>query len=188
MRRSLAWGKELEAFPILAEISDFSLGLMPKKSDDVRKHAVRLAARAILVRRDGKIALMKVSKWGYHKLPGGGVNLNESVESALERELLEETGVSSKTYGLLGVIVETRRRFRIVQVSYCFLAKALAEGRPRLEKGELAEGFKLEWFKPQEAVRILKADRPRNYGGKFIVARDLRFLQGASRQPPAKFL
>ena len=62
-----------------------------------------VAARAI---RDGKILLVKEAKgsfvdcWG---LPKGGVDSGESPETAVIRELIEETGISGSIIGLSAV-------------------------------------------------------------------------------------
>lgn len=39
----------------------------------------RKAARAVVLDSDGSVALLHVSKFGYHKLPGGGVEENEDL-------------------------------------------------------------------------------------------------------------
>lgn len=56
----------------LLEISDESLGMVPP-SPPVAPRA-RTAARAILFAPDGKIALLRVGRHGFHKLPGGGLD------------------------------------------------------------------------------------------------------------------
>ncbi len=49
--------------------------------------------RAIII-RDGHILVMRRNKFGdkYYTLPGGGIDVGETAEEALKRELLEETG------------------------------------------------------------------------------------------------
>ena len=69
-------------------INDEDVGLETNKDADYKP---RTAARAVL-KKDGRIALLHVTKHNYYKLPGGGVDEGESIEQALERELLEEVG------------------------------------------------------------------------------------------------
>lgn len=55
---------------------------------------MRKASRAIII-KDNKLLVTKRNKFGeeYYILIGGGVELGESLEEALYRELLEESGV-----------------------------------------------------------------------------------------------
>lgn len=52
----------------------------------------RPAAYAILL-REQKILLLKMKATGKYHLPGGGVEINERLEAALQREMQEETGI-----------------------------------------------------------------------------------------------
>ena len=66
----------------------------------------RLAAKA-LIRRDDKILLARLSahavETGRWTLPGGGVDHGESPETALVREVEEETGLAATVGALVGV-------------------------------------------------------------------------------------
>jgi 8-oxo-dGTP diphosphatase len=66
----------------------------------------RLAAKA-LIRRDGRILLARLSaravETGRWTLPGGGVDHGESPETALVREVAEETGLDASVGTLVGV-------------------------------------------------------------------------------------
>ncbi len=50
----------------------------------------RTAARGVIL-REGKLLMIHTDR-GDYKFPGGGVEPGESLEAALRRELLEETG------------------------------------------------------------------------------------------------
>ena len=64
---------------------------------------LQVGASVIVEDRQGRILLEKRTDnglWGY---PGGGTELDERVENAAKRELLEETGLTANSMTLFGV-------------------------------------------------------------------------------------
>ena len=156
------------------EISDVDIKEEVKEVD----YRARTAARAIL-NHNGKIALLHVTKHKYYKLPGGGVDEGESIQQGLIREIKEEVGCTFELKGEVGEIIEHRSHFGLVQTSHCFLAKVLEEGEPNFTEKELNDGFEIVWAPFDEAVELLRNSKPLLYEGKFIVLRDLKFLEEA---------
>ncbi len=72
---------------------------------------------------------------GHFALPGGFVEVGETVETAAAREAKEETGLDIKIVKLLGVYSDPLRDPRGHTVSVCFLAK----GRGNLKAGSDAK-------------------------------------------------
>ena len=150
-----------------------------RKTDSDKKYTLRKASRAIVI-NNSKIALLFVSKHNYHKLPGGGVESGEDLETALHREILEETGCNIKIKQDIGMIIEYRDDKDMRQESYCYLAEVDGEIKaPSFTDEEKDDGFKLIWVTIDEAVSLLKKDRPKTESGRFIQVRDLTFLEKA---------
>ncbi len=151
--------------------------------EELAGYEARQAARAVVFDKEGKVALLFVSKLNYHKLPGGGVDEGESLEEALRRECREEIGCEIKITGEIGTTIEHRKLFKIKQESFCYLAEVVGEkGEPAFMDDEIEEGFSVLWVGCDEAIKILEADQSDDYQGKFIKIRDLAFLRGVKIQ------
>jgi len=162
---------------LLSEINDKDVGA---KSKEGIKYRLRRAARAVIFDNDSKVAILHVSKRGYHKLPGGGFEEGEDVKAALNREVMEETGCTINAGEDVGLTIETRDEFEIVQLSYCFIGDVKKNrGKLGFTEKEISQGFELIWVSLDEAIRLIKNDKPENYEGKYIVKRDLIFLEKA---------
>ncbi|MBU0998425.1 NUDIX domain-containing protein [Patescibacteria group bacterium] len=156
---------------LIKEISD--LDFDPNhKMGDINDYSIRKAARGILI-NNGKIALLNVIKINYHKLPGGGVEKDESINEAFKREVMEETGCKCEILDQSGIIIEWRDQFKLIQISYVFVGKVIGKiGKSKLEQGEIDKGFKLEWIPFEKIDKVLKKDNSSNHEGKFIQIRD----------------
>jgi 8-oxo-dGTP diphosphatase len=151
---------------------------------EVKGYTVRKAARAIVIDENNKIALLHVSKKGYYKLPGGGLEDSEDISTALRRECQEEIGCDVEVVGEIGSIVEYRKMFLRKQISYCYLAKVTGgKGTPKFTDEELKDGFERVWLpyeKALEAIARSKTTDPE--GNVYIVPRDSIFLEAAKER------
>lgn len=141
----------------------------------------RRAARAVVLGEQGQVYLLHMAARNYHKLPGGGIDDDEEIKDALQRELFEEIGCPAEITQEIGEITERRNEWGLEQTSYCYLAKQNGPLRQTaLEEGEIEDGAETVVAKTiDEAISLLEADRPNNYDGKFIQQRDLCFLRAA---------
>ncbi len=163
---------------VLLEISDKETNNgLPERFD--KPYVLRKAARAVVFNERKEMAFQFVSKHNYYKLPGGGVEQGETILDALKREIREEVGCEDiKVINEIGIIIEYRNKFDILQISYCYLAKTLGKiDSPDYDKEEIEEGLESLWVPIDKAINLLRNSKPEDYQGKFIIKRDLFFLE-----------
>jgi len=162
---------------IIREISDATLGI----GLDVclgEKYELRKTARAVLVNETGEIATVFLARDNFHKLPGGGLEIGESILSALKREVLEEIGCQCEVTEPIGVVLEYRAKYHLLQISYAFGARVVGDiGIPQLEDKEIEEGLRVEWLNPREALARMKTEQSDRYESQFILAREVAILE-----------
>jgi len=163
---------------LLAELSDGSIGLDGGFERLKSDYVLRKSARAILLDTSGNMATQYLEKYTFHKLPGGGVDDGESIERALRREVLEEVGCDCRILRPVGVVIEYRNKYSLLNISYCYLAEVVgAVGQPKLEAEEIEEGQVTLWLDPIEVLEKMKTDVPGKYEGHFILKREVAFLE-----------
>jgi 8-oxo-dGTP pyrophosphatase MutT (NUDIX family) len=145
-----------------------------------KENKYRKAVRAVVMDDNNKVALINVSKLNYYKLPGGGIEGEESMEQALKRECLEEVGCDVNIGAEIGSVLEHRDKINTDQESFCFLTKAVGKkGQPALVGYEITDGFEPVWADIDEAILLVENSKPTSYDGPFIKIRDFVFLKKA---------
>ncbi|WP_141583272.1 NUDIX hydrolase [Actinomadura sp. WMMA1423] len=90
-----------------------------------------VAASAVVINEHGEVLMQRRADSGLWALPGGGMNLDESLPGTAVREVKEETGYDVEVTGLVGTYTdprhiiaysdgEVRRQFNV-----CFKARLL---------------------------------------------------------------
>jgi 8-oxo-dGTP pyrophosphatase MutT (NUDIX family) len=100
-----------------------------------------LGVRAVVIDRDGRVFLVRHSYvTGWH-LPGGGVEVGETVEQALARELLEEGGITADRPPELHGIFFNARVSRRDHVAVYVVRAFTQAGGPRHAHEIIDHGF-----------------------------------------------
>ncbi len=155
---------------LLKEIKD---GEIPEEVNE------RFAAKAVLFDDENKVPILFVSKKNYHKLPGGGIEDGEDKPTILKREVLKEVGSEIEVQGILGKIIEYRRKNNLLQTTYCYYGSIITKGEPEFTEEETEEGFEVKWVTIEESIKLIEQDNPDDYQGRFIQQRDIIFLKHA---------
>ena len=136
-----------------------------------------LATDAVWI-RSGKVLLVRRGRppfRGFWALPGGFVELRETVEEALVRELREETGLAGRPVGIVGVYSGPDRDPRKPTTSVAFLVS----GRGGSPKGADDAAF-AAWV-PLSEAHPLAFDHGRILSD---ARRQLRLAQRREQAPP----
>ena len=121
----------------------------------------KTAVKAIIRNDKGQIA-MQCSGDGVYKIPGGGVEEGESLIDALEREVLEETGLSIVRDSIveIGEVLEVREDIfkpgtKYVAHSYLYFCDVASEvHETNMTASEIAKGFHPVWATPDEIISV----------------------------------
>ena len=141
---------------------------------------VRITARAVLIDDQNRIALMHIAKFNTYKLPGGGVDPGEDLDSALHREILEETGCTSRKLSEIGITIEKRDRWHLFQISHCYLAQVVSLGNSNLTEEEISAGFSLKWIQgAEEVIKLINQHISDDYDSQFMRLRDSAIIAQA---------
>jgi 8-oxo-dGTP diphosphatase len=98
----------------------------------------------------GQVLMIKSPRYGDWEFPGGQVEESETLTHALEREVLEETGITVKVKLLVGVYSNTRKPSIVIMDFIC----EYVSGEPT----KSAESSQVEWVNRDEVLARIKRD------------------------------
>ncbi|GAB4142211.1 MAG: hypothetical protein Fur0024_4670 [Patescibacteria group bacterium] len=147
--------------------------------EEAKSFRVRRSPRAVLINKNGKIAISYVKKYDCYKIPGGGAKENETDLDALARECTEEAGCEIEIVREIGEVIEWRRMHNLVQISPCYFAKVKKKLPERnLTIHEKESGFELLWVSFEEALHLIQNSNPKDLEyKKYIKPRELKILE-----------
>lgn len=167
---------------LLFKLTDKDFGIEPQKMNNFK---LRMAARGIVIRSDGKIAIQNKTNKNEFKLVGGGMETDEDPIVAFKREVLEEAGCEIEIVKQIGTTEEYKSLQNLKQISNIFIAKVIKDTHKlELTEKEKSEGAKLLWVEPKEALKLITDcyDKllPSDYDvydTRFVVLRDRKILE-----------
>lgn len=168
---------------LITKITDADIG---EKVYEIDNPTTRKAVRTILLNNLGEIALLHKAKKNEYKLIGGGIENQETLQQALRREVLEESGCEINILKELGYVEEYRTLNNFIQTSYVYVAEVSNDTKKlHLTKQEKEEGAELCWYKPEIALKqindsyekLLPSKYSDLYNSKIIIKRDSSILR-----------
>jgi len=113
-----------------------------------------VAAGGFVTNKNRQVLLLKSPRYGDWEFPGGQVEEGETIPHALEREVLEETGIIVKVKSLVGIYSNIRKPSIVNMDFIC----EYVSGEPKTSN----ESSQVEWVDRDEAMRLVKRDAIRN--------------------------
>lgn len=158
---------------IISELTDKTvLG-----TDGLSHEKPRKKSRAILINKDGKIAVIYEKKSNLHTFPGGSFEPGEDELSALVREISEETGCTCDTIIPLGIVSENRNHANSTHLSYFFVVHTQTLfPMPHFTTEEIELETTLKWCSLDETLHFIKNTEHDTSQKRFMQARDLAAL------------
>ncbi|WP_310725088.1 NUDIX domain-containing protein [Streptomyces sp. N2A] len=114
------------------------------KAQSTPLHSVSVAG--VVVREDGRLLTIRRADNGAWELPGGVLELNETPEAGVRREVWEETGIHVEVDELTGVYKNTTRGI----VALVFRCKPVGG-----EERTSSESTAVTWLTPDEVANSM---------------------------------
>ncbi len=142
----------------------------------------KYAARTVIYDNNNLFALIDVKNGQYFKIPGGGLEDNETSEQAAIREALEESGCEIKIIQKIGESEFIDEDKNIIHHSVCFLAEKIRQvNNSTFDDWEKSQNMKIIWLNIHQAVNLFKNAKPKDNFSQKINQRDFEFILKAKK-------
>lgn len=129
-------------------------------------------AAALIYNDKGEVFLIKNAKWGdAWQIPGGHIELGETAEEALKREIMEETGyeIDNIEFACAQTAINPPQYHRRAHFVFLDYFARLAGGKLLESSDEMDENI---WVKPEEALKMKLNRYTKQAVEKFIKRRE----------------
>jgi len=109
---------------------------------------------AIILNDKGEMLVVKSPKWKTYTIPGGHVDVGETIEDALRREVREEVGLDVDVIKMLNVHDAIRPREFISEKHFIFI-DFLCRAKHTNVKVDKVEITDFIWIKPEKAMEMV---------------------------------
>ena len=143
--------------------------------------ANRIATRAVVLNKNNLVGILYSTKMDFYQLPGGKVEVGETMEEGVIRECEEEIGCNVEVVAEIGKTKEYRKYNRKINDSTCFIAKALSikEGYVPDGEDEIKFGMVVKWMAAEDIIKGLESSRHYEPAWVQTFHRDMYFLKQA---------
>jgi 8-oxo-dGTP pyrophosphatase MutT (NUDIX family) len=126
--------------------------------------------------QDNKICTVYLNKENLYSFPGGGVDLGESPEQGMKREMLEETGYEVEIIDEIGMTVEYLYEFNVLQMTYAYLVQPITNtntNKIALTESEIEAGLEIQWLEIDQILARVKKNKITHAGDVIMQKRAL---------------
>lgn len=138
---------------------------------------IRKGVRAAII-KDNNVCLLYYKSFDHYTLPGGGIEMNETKEDALVREIKEETGFELESFE---PALELEERFSDSIWVHTFYFSTINDKMHKVQwtKEEKGYGISLKWVPILEALTILSEHSGSHVYSEAIMTREFLGLSEA---------